>query len=412
MYVSHVALSNFRSYSHVVLAFEPGVTTFIGENGQGKTNIVEAVGYLATLGSHRVSSDSALIKQGESAAVIQARVMHGDRPTTVEVEIFAGRANRARINRAQVRPPEILGHLRAVVFAPEDLRLISGEPQERRNFLDDIMIQLRPRLAGVKAEYEKVLRQRAAVLKSAGAAKRRGLPVDMTALDVWDVQAAQLGSQIIAARTSIIAGLRPYVMEYYRAVSGGQGAARIDYAANIGADYWRLPSAEELCVSGDEEKSLDNEFTHKVDEIEQELCDVELTEVRILESMVKRRAQEIDRGVTLVGPHRDDMIASLGSLPAKGYASHGESWSYALALRLAAWKLLTEDESGEWNDDGEPLLILDDVFAELDARRRRRLAEIVSEAEQVFVTAAVGDDLPEELASRQYSVHQGSVDLL
>lgn len=456
MYLTDLALSDFRSYRQMVIKLDRGVTTFVGENGQGKTNIVEGIAYLATLSSHRVSSDHALVRQGAQAGVVQARVMHGGHPSTVEVEIFAGRANRARLNRGQVRPAELLGQVRTVVFAPEDLELVSGEPGVRRQFLDDIMVQLRPRMAGVKAEYEKVLRQRAALLKSCGAQRRRGQQVDGSALDVWDMQLARLGAQITAARSHIVAGLRPHVAEYYRAVSGGRGVARIDYLDAASRGVFRLPPPEQFLdergvvgasfVGGDlsaigqlstavggsvegtdfasESASVDGvaasgrpavttggeEARQLVADHEAELADVDLTEIRLLTALAERRDQEIARGVNLVGPHRDEVVLSLGTLPAKGYASHGESWSYALALRLGAWKLLHEDASGEWAEGGEPILILDDVFAELDARRRERLAEIVSEAQQVFVTAAVGDDLPEKLAGARFWVHDGVVE--
>ena len=405
MFLTDLALTDFRSYHQVIVKLGQGVTTFVGENGQGKTNIVEAIGYLATLASHRVSNDNALVRQGAQAGVVRARVMHGDHPSTVEVEIFAGRANRARLNRGQVRPTELIGHVRTVVFAPEDLELVRGEPGVRRQFLDDIMVQLRPRLAGVKAEYEKVLRQRAALLKACGRQRRRGQNVDSGALDVWDMQLAHLGAQITAARAQIVAGLRPHVAEYYRAVSGGRGEARIDYLDNANRGVFELPSALRLLDDAEGASASSAVAAH-----EEELNDGELTEVRLLTALAEKRDQEIARGVNLVGPHRDELVLSLGTLPAKGYASHGESWSFALALRLGAWQLLREDASGEWAEDGEPILILDDVFAELDARRRERLAGIVTDAQQVFVTAAVGDDLPETLRGERFRVHGGAVD--
>lgn len=408
MYLTDLALSDFRSYRQVVLKLAPGVTTFVGENGEGKTNIVEAIGYLATLSSHRVSSDNALVRQGAQAGVVQARVAHGQHQSTIEVEIYAGKANRARLNRGNVRPVELIGHLRTVTFAPEDLELVRGDPGERRRFLDDLMIQMKPRMAGVKAEYDKVTRQRAALLKSLGAQKRRGRQVDTDSLDVWDVQLAKLGAQITGARAQIIAGLRPRVAHYYEIVSGRSGlaaTARIDYVDSATKGKFTLPSPEELHDSDKGEAAQQEVVRH-----EDDLTDLDLTEVQILTSLAERRDQEINRGVNLVGPHRDELFLGLGTLPAKGYASHGESWSYALALRLGAWKLLREDSSGEWSDDGEPILILDDVFSELDAKRRQRLSEIVLEAHQVFVTAAVGDDLPEDLAGERFFVHNGHVD--
>ncbi|WP_455951973.1 DNA replication/repair protein RecF [Arcanobacterium haemolyticum] len=404
MYISDLALNDFRSYRDVVVSFSPGITTFVGENGQGKTNLVEAIGYLATFSSHRVNADAALVRQGANAAVVRAKVIHGDSPTMVELEILSGRANRARINRGNAQPSDVLGIVRTVVFAPEDLELIKGDPGVRRRFLDDVMVQLRPRMAQVKADYEKVARQRAALLKTIWKARRRGGPVDETMLDIFDSQLAALGARIIGQRARIVSALRPYVESYYREVSGGKGVARIDYAANIDArSGWDLPAITD--ISADSSGALAAEIAQH----ERELQDESATAARLQAALREWREQEIERGVNLVGPHRDDFVTFLGTLPAKGYASHGESWSYALALRLASWRVLRDDDSGNWADDGEPILILDDVFAELDARRRQRLAAIVREGSQVFVTAAVGDDLPDELDGATFYVHGGTV---
>lgn len=404
MFITDLALNDFRSYREVVLSFDPGITTFVGENGQGKTNLVEAIGYLATFSSHRVNADAALVRQGANAGVVRARVFHGESPTLIELEILAGKANRARINRGNAKPSDVLGLVRTIVFAPEDLELIKGDPSVRRSFLDDIMIQLRPRMAGVKAEYDKVARQRGALLKTAQKARRRGDHIDSVTLDIFDAQLARLGAAIIVARTEIISGLRPFVEEYYRAVSGGKGRARIDYRANLDSRRgWELPTPAQI-EADDAGHLADDVAAH-----EEQLMDVSSNERAILAALRDWRDREIERGVNLVGPHRDDVDLSLGTLPAKGYASHGESWSYALSLRLAAWRLLREDVSGQWADDGEPILILDDVFAELDSRRRQRLAQMVLDATQVFVTAAVGDDLPPELSGRRFHVHGGAV---
>ncbi|MBE6484852.1 MAG: DNA replication/repair protein RecF [Actinomycetaceae bacterium] len=409
MYVTDLALTDFRSYRQLLLQLAPGVTTFVGENGQGKTNIVEAITYLATLSSHRVSSDNALIRQGATAGVIRARVAQGQHSDTLEVEIYAGHANRARLNRGNVRPVELLGHMRAVLFAPEDLELVRGDPAARRSLLDDVMVQMRPRLAQVKSEYDKVLRQRGALLKSLGAAKRRGRILDFTALDVWDMQLAHLGAQLTAARAAIISRLREPVSRYYREVSGADDDARIDYRASADHGVFTLPTAADLHTD-EENGEKAARAQHLVAEHENDLQDAELVEVQLLSNLAARRNEEIDRGVNLVGPHRDEMVLSLGTLPARGYASHGESWSYALALRLATWHVLRSDESGQWSDDNEPLLLLDDVFAELDSRRRRRLAELVTQAQQVIITAAVGDDLPETLGGARFYVHAGVVE--
>ncbi len=395
MYLSDLALTDFRSYERAIVALKPGVTVLVGENGQGKTNLIEAVGYLSTLSSHRVSGDAALVRQGATAAVVQARVVRSSAPTTVEVEIYSGRANRARINRGLVRPPEIVGTVRSVLFAPEDLELVSGDPAARRSFLDRIMVQLRPRMIAVKSEYDRAARQRAALLKSAGAARRGGGSADAAALDVWDVQLARLGARITAARAEIVARLRPRVDEFYAKVSGGRGPAEVAYRASAG----RLTERANGAGGGPD-------FGEGTQE---ELRDVELNEIRLISAMAERREEEIRRGVNLVGPHRDELELALGTLPARGYASHGESWSYALALKLASWRVLCGDESGEWAEGGEPVLILDDVFAELDARRRDRLARIVEEAEQAIVTAAVGSELPAELGGRRLTVTLGNV---
>ena len=391
MYLSDLALTDFRSYERAIVALKPGVTVLVGENGQGKTNLIEAVGYLSTLSSHRVSGDAALVRQGATAAVVQARVVRSSAPTTVEVEIYSGRANRARINRGLVRPPEIVGTVRSVLFAPEDLELVSGDPAARRSFLDRIMVQLRPRMVAVKSEYDRAARQRAALLKS----RRGGGSADAAALDVWDVQLAKLGARITAARAEIVARLRPRVDEFYAKVSGGRGPAEIAYRASAG----RLTERANGAGGGPD-------FGEGTQE---ELRDVELNEIRLISAMAERREEEIRRGVNLVGPHRDELELALGTLPARGYASHGESWSYALALKLASWRVLCGDESGEWAEGGEPVLILDDVFAELDARRRDRLARIVEEAEQAIVTAAVGSELPAELGGRRLTVTLGNV---
>ncbi len=403
MYISDLALNDFRSYREVVLELKPGVNTFIGENGQGKTNLVEAIGYLATFTSHRVAADTALVRQGASAGVVRAKVWRGESDTMVEVEILTGRANRARINRGNARPADLLGIVRAVVFAPEDLELIKGDPAVRRRFLDNLMIQFRPRLAAVKSEYDKVLRQRGALLKTMQKARRRGGFYDETSLDIWDAQLAEYGAQIIAARAEIISALRPLVEEFYTDVSGGRGIARIDYAANLDERRgWQLPSADVLQgEDGEAQQAV-------VDKHETELQDMDTTREAMLQTLREWHSEEIDRGLNLVGPHRDELELSLETLPAKGFASHGETWSYALALRLGSWKLLRSHVSGDWSENEEPILILDDVFAELDSRRRLRLAEIIKEAEQVFVTAAVGDDLP-ELDDTRFVVHDGIV---
>jgi DNA replication and repair protein RecF len=306
-------------------------------------------------------------------------VVRDGRPTLVEIEVNPGRANRARINRGPVpRAREVLGVLRSVLFAPEDLALVKGDPGERRRFLDDLLVARAPRFAGVRADYERVLKQRSALLKSAGAAIRRGSG-DVRTLDVWDSHLATTGAELLAARLRLVADLGPHVARGYEAVSQGQGDAALAYRSTLGEDLL----AEVAGAPGGGR---------------------ELLQARLLEATGRLRATELERGVCLVGPHRDDLVLSLGPFPAKGYASHGESWSFALALRLAAYELLRSEGSG-----GDPVLVLDDVFAELDTGRRDRLATLVAGAEQVLVTAAVPADVPEALVGTRVDVHAGEV---
>ncbi len=393
MFVSHLALADFRSYPHVELALDRGVTALVGPNGQGKTNLVEAIGYLATLSSHRVPTDAALVRSGAERAVVGARVERAGRTTTVEVEITPGRANRARLNGGSPgRARDVLGLLRTVQFAPEDLSLVKGDPDGRRRFLDELVVQLRPPLAAVLSDYERVLRQRSALLKSAAGAMRASRGADLRTLDVWDAKLATAGARIVVARRSLVAALAPAVMDAYSQVSAAAGEARLSYRASVDA-------------APDESAGVD-ELPPAVDE--------DLVEAQLLEAMGRLRSREIERGVSLVGPHRDDLLLTLGKLPAKGYASHGESWSYALALRLGSATLLrggagTAQWSGDWGPDGDPVLILDDVFAELDTRRRDRLADLVAPAGQVLVTAAVPGDVPEALAGARVDVTGGTV---
>jgi len=388
MYVAHLNLTDFRSYAQVDLALEPGITALVGPNGQGKTNLVEAIGYAATLGSHRVPSDAAMVRAGTSRAVVRARVVRELEPgkpraTLVEIEVTPGKANRARINGANpVRARDALGILRTVLFAPEDLALVKGDPDGRRRFMDDLLVQLTPRIASVTQDYDRVLRQRSALLKSAGAA-RRGGGADLRTLDVWDAKLAQVGARIVVERRRLVETLRPHVEQAYEQVSSGQGVAVVSYKAS-------LDGALEIEGGADDP--------------------VDLVEAQLLEAMGRLRGKELDRGVCLVGPHRDDLVLTLGGLPAKGYASHGESWSFALALRLASYTVLTDGvDAADWGPDGEPVLILDDVFAELDARRRERLAELVAPARQVLITAAVAGDVPEPLTGARVDVMGGEV---
>ncbi|WP_338897192.1 DNA replication/repair protein RecF [Streptomyces sp. TG1A-60] len=372
MHVTHLSLADFRSYAQVEVPLDPGVTAFVGPNGQGKTNLVEAVGYLATLGSHRVSSDAPLVRMGADRAVIRAQVRRGERQQLVELELNPGKANRARINRSpQVRPRDVLGIVRTVLFAPEDLALVKGDPGERRRFLDELITARAPRMAGVRSDYERVLKQRNTLLKTAALARRHGgRSMDLSTLDVWDQHLARVGAELLSQRLDLVAAVQPLADKAYEQLAPGGGPVSLEYK----------PSSPGI-------------VGHAREELYEQLTT----------ALTETRKQEIERGVTLVGPHRDDLVLKLGQLPAKGYASHGECWSYALALRLASYDLLRAEGN-------EPVLILDDVFAELDARRRERLAELVAPGEQVLVTAAVDDDVPDVLAGARYAVSGGTVE--
>lgn len=358
----------------------PGATAFIGRNGQGKTNLVEAIDYLSRLSSHRVASEAPLIRAGSERAVVRAAVVRDGRTATLEIELLPGRANKARVNRSTLpRARDLIGLVRTVVFSPEDLSLVKGDPADRRRFLDDLLVLRTPRMAGVRSDYERVLRQRNSLLKSArGGGSRRDAA--LATLGVWDENLARTGAEILSARMSLVDELAPYVGKAYETVARGASRedARITYQPSFAL------AAEGVTPSQDRGV----------------LADLLLTEVE------RRRNVELDRGVSLVGPHRDELHCTLGSaagaLPVKGYASHGESWSFALALRLASYDLLRAD-----GDD--PILILDDVFAELDGTRRAQLAELVADAEQVLVTAAVAEDVPEVLAGVRYRVESGEV---
>ena len=389
MHLTRLSLTDFRSYREADVTLGPGVTTFQGANGQGKTNLVEAAGYLATFGSHRVATDAPLIRQGADRAILRGLVSGAGRDTLLEIEINAGRANRVRLNRAPApRPREVLGVLRCVLFAPEDIAVVKGDPDQRRRYLDDLLVAMRPRYAGVRADYERVLRQRTALLKSA---KARGA-VPAGTLEVWDDHLVTAGVQLTAGRLRLVRELRPLVAACYSSVSGTERDTGLSYrmsaAAGPGAG---APGAGDL---GDgaptTELGLDPE------------PDPDKLALTLREALAVRRRAELERAVCLVGPHRDELELRIGGLPARGYASHGESWSLALALRLAAYQLLRA--GGE-----DPVLMLDDVFAELDSGRRDRLAELVRDAEQVLVTAAVPEDVPPGLAGARFRVADGVI---
>ena len=371
MHVSKLTLHDFRSYAAVEIALDPGATAFIGSNGQGKTNLVEAIDYLSRLDSHRVSNDAPLVRAGADQAIVRADVVKGDRTALLELEITPGRTNRARINRGALpRTRDIIGVLRTVIFSPEDLALVKGDPSDRRRFLDSLLVLRTPRLAGVKADFDRVLKQRNTLLKSARGRRN----VEIATLDIWDENLARTGAELMTSRLLLLDALGPHLIDAYQRV-----------AAESAADRRVVTAVYKPSVA-----------------LDPTLRDQAAIEHLILAELAARRGDEIDRGISLVGPHRDDVVLTIGELPAKGYASHGESWSYALALKLASFELLRDD-----GDD--PVLILDDVFAELDQGRRQQLAELVGDAEQVLVTAAVADDVPDALKGHRFRVAAGEV---
>ncbi len=396
MYVAHLSLHDFRSYPVLEVDLEPGVTSFVGRNGQGKTNIVEAIDYLSRLSSHRVAADLPLVRHGAAHAVVRAAVVRDDRRAVLEIEINPGKSNRARINRAQLpRAKELLGLVRTVVFAPDDLVLVKGDPNERRRFADDLLVLHQgARYAGTRSDYDRVLKQRNTLLKTA---RLRGSSAEgtLSTLGVWDTKLAALGAEIMQARARLVEELNPLLGKAYEAVA--RGAAREDAVLTYKPSF-------ELSFEPGVEPSVESDGVVDVGEAER-LPNLEELEQAILAEIARRRPDELDRAVSLVGPHRDDLVCSLGEFPVKGYASHGESWSFALALKLASYDLLRST-----GDD--PVLILDDVFAELDTGRRAQLAELVSGAEQVLVTAAVPEDIPEGLRGRRFEVAAGEVTLV
>lgn len=371
MYVARLALQDFRSWSELDLPLVSGPNAFVGPNGHGKTNLIEAIDYIATLASHRVAHDGPLVRAGADQAIVRTEAIRDGRSALLEVEINPGKSNRARINRSPLpRAREMLGTLRTVLFTPDDLTLVKGDPGDRRGFLDALMVLRSPRLAGERSDYDRILRQRNTLLKSAGRNKHANLPT----LDIWDDHLARSGGVIMDARRRLLDDLAPHLEKAYLTVAASatqdRQSARVAYRPSFDTGGVEV-NPETLATA-------------------------------ISEQLQHKRGDELDRGISLIGPHRDDMTLTLGQLPAKGYASHGESWSLALALKLAAFDLLRAE-----GDD--PILILDDVFAELDRDRRSALASQVADAEQVLVTAAVDDDVPDELAATFYRVIQGQV---
>ncbi|WP_309620894.1 DNA replication/repair protein RecF [Salinibacterium sp.] len=380
MIVTHLTLTDFRNYENLDVDLQPGANLFVGSNGQGKTNLVESLGYLSTLGSHRVSSDHAMIRQGQDSAVVRARLVHGQREVLAEVQLNRSGTNRAQINRSAIKTRELSRYFSSVLFAPEDLALVRGDPSGRRRFMDELLVLRTPRMSAVIADYERVLRQRNTLLKSA-----RGARGDLSTLDIWDERLVILGSEIIMARSGLVDELGPEVSSAYSTIVGSDHGARLSSQLSIfAASHTDGPGDSEATRSGPLLLSVVTEGFRG--------------------ALVRLRRLELDRAITLAGPHRDDVVLELNGMPARGYASHGESWSFALALKLASAAVLRRESS-----TGDPVLILDDVFAELDESRRGRLAAAVGNFEQVLITAAVFDDVPESLAGNIVRIVAGRV---
>lgn len=382
MIVTRLSLTDFRNYEFADVELRTGPNLFVGSNGQGKTNLVESLGYLSTLGSHRVSSEQAMIRQGTDAAIIRARLRHEKKELLLEVQLNRVGANRAQLNRGPIRVRDLPRYVSTVLFAPEDLALVRGEPSGRRRFLDELLVLRSPRLAGVISDYERVLRQRNSLLKSARASGIKG--GQLSTLEIWDERLVALGTELIVARAVLVDELQPEVAAAYFAVAGDDHRAVLASQLSI------------LAPDPDAEADLDQVAT----------AGIGATEVAagFRESLDRLRRSELERGLTLVGPHRDDLMLGLNGMPARGYASHGESWSFALALKLASAAVLRRESSS-----GDPVLILDDVFAELDESRRARLAAAVHDFEQVLITAAVFGDVPSELATNTVRIERGRI---
>ncbi|MER3390427.1 MAG: DNA replication/repair protein RecF [Microcella sp.] len=384
MHVTHLTLVDYRNYARADVELSPGTTLFVGRNGQGKTNLVEAIGYLSTVSSHRVSTDQPLVRAGQESAIVRMRVQHEERSLVIELQLNRAGANKAQVNRGAVRTRELPRYFASVLFSPEDLSLVRGEPSGRRAYLDSLVVQRSPRFAGIMADYERVVRQRNSLLKSARASR---LPADsLSTLDVWDDRLVELGTAIMVARHELVEQLRPEISRAYRAVAGDEHDTGVSIQRSIDADASPDAASSAEVVGGEAGGDPD-----RVGAI-------------FRERLVARRRDELDRAVTLVGPHRDDLVLDLNGLPARGYASHGESWSFALALKLASAAVLRVDAVA-----GDPVLVLDDVFAELDEGRRERLADAIVDYEQVLITAAVGRDVPERLRARSVSIAAGAI---
>ena len=384
MFVKHLTLSHFRNHKNTEIEFEPGVNLLVGPNGQGKTNVVEAIEYVSTLSSHRVAGYQPLIHKDATGAIIRLKVSHETRDVIVDLELNRDNPNQLRINQSPIpKMRDVLGTVYSVVFAPEDIDIVKRDPSNRRSFIDQLLVQFSPRMAGVISDYERVLKQRNTLLKTARSTGTKGSA--LSTLDAWDESLIKFGSEIVQTRLALLDRIKPHLTEAYQAIAIANNEPTVLMKSSL----------------------LGNQVVDDYEEAELEyLTMAELQKVPELyrEKLASVRTKELERGITLIGPHRDDLVLLLGDLPAKGYASHGESWSYALALRLASAKLLSAESK-----TGDPVVILDDVFAELDAGRRDRLASLVADNEQVIITAAVAEDVPASLKATVFEVFKGEV---
>jgi DNA replication and repair protein RecF len=369
VWLTHLDLTQWRNHASTHLVLDKGVSTFVGPNGQGKTNIVEALRYLATLSSHRVGGTQALIGDGFDQATLHATLQHGDRSVEVGLTLKRKGASEALVNGNKTKASDIPAWVSMVMFAPEDISIVRGDPGTRRQFMDDLVVSGSPRMAGVFQDFDKVLKQRNTLLKSLKHVKGS---TSLGTLDVWDERFADLGAHIMLARQAHVDHIAPLVTQQYQQLAVGDDVSLryVSSAALAGTD-------------GDNQHSLAR---------------------ALLAGIQAKRKEEIDRGMTLVGPHRDDLDVFISSRLARTHASQGETWSLALALRLATALWLRRELAS-----GDPIIILDDVFSELDSSRRRKLIGLVQDYEQLLVTSAVEEDLPPEFGGRVFDVSSGVV---
>jgi len=373
LWLRSLQLTGYRNYEQLSAEFPAGPVLIIGENGEGKTNLVEAIGYLSTLESHRVSGYQALIQKHQVSSQLSAKVSHQGRDLMVGIELNKDSPNRFFLNGSQrKKTSEILGLIRTVTFAPEDLDLIRRDPSDRRAFLDSSLVQLKPRLAGVKSDYDRVLKQRNALLKSARSVKNP----DLGTLDIWDDQLVALGTELTIERLNLVAQLEPLIKDFYAKLSASNEKVRLRLVSAVGAE-----EGENFADIESDAKAYSNDFYQRLETL---------------------RDREIERGITLAGPHRDELVIEKGGLLAKSHASQGEAWSLALGLKLALGSVSRKN-----SDLGDPILLLDDVFAVLDKGRRQRLLEFVTDYEQVFITAADQAMAPQLDWAAELSVSKG-----